>query len=147
MIVLMLEKTPLTWASKTYRPKRTETYPGGPTVLGNSEKRVALQLHEHKVPFDYEKERIKYHVAKDHAYTPDFKLGNGVYLEIKGQFLSNDRMKHITVKDQHPDLDIRFVFDNPNKPINKGSKTTYAMWCEKHGFLWCGKEIPKEWLK
>lgn len=137
---------PLTWASRTYRPSRTETYPGGPIVLGNSEKRVALQLHGAQVDFEYEVDRIKYHVAKDHAYTPDFKLPNGVYLEIKGQFLATDRMKHLMVKEQHPDLDIRFVFDNPNKPINKGSKTTYAKWAEKYGFLWCGKEIPKEWL-
>ena len=97
--------------------------------------------------YDYETDKLSYHVSKDHKYTPDFKIkGTQVYLEIKGQFLTEDRMKHLLVKEQHPDADIRFVFDNPNKPINKGSKTTYAKWCEKNGFLWCGKDIPKDWL-
>lgn len=133
--------------TRTWRPKRTETYPGGPLVLGNSEKRVALQLKGAKVPFAYEDHKLKYHVAKDHTYTPDFRLPtNGTYLEVKGLFTSQDRVKHLLIKEQHPDHDIRFIFDNSNKKLSKTSKTTYGQWCEKHNFLYADKEIPKEWL-
>jgi hypothetical protein len=30
--------------------------------------------------------------------------------------------------------------------LSKKSSTTYAEWCDKHGFLWCHKEIPEEWI-
>ena len=52
----------------------------------------------------------------------------------------------ILVKQQHPELDIRFVFSNSRQKISKQSKTTYGMWCEKHGFLYADKTVPQEWL-
>lgn len=58
-----------------------------------------------------------------------------------------DRQKHLLVQEQYPELDIRFIFSNPNAKIRKGSKTSYADWCNKHGFLFAQKSIPKEWLK
>ena len=131
---------------RIYRPSRILAYPGGPTVLGKSEQRVALQLKEAGVSFDYESERIPYRIERDVFYRPDFRLSNGIIVEVKGWFTSEDRMTHLRVQKQHPTLDVRFIFDNPNKPINKGSKTSYAQWCEKHGFLWSTKEIPIEWL-
>lgn len=81
-----------------------------------------------------------------HTYTPDFVLANGVIIEAKGRFLLDDRKKHLWVKEQYPDLDIRFVFQNANTPIRKGAKTTYADWCTKHGFLFSQKVIPEEWF-
>lgn len=131
----------------TYRPSRIEAYDGGPKVLGNSEKRVALQLKAEGVPFAYETEKLKYHVSKDHTYTPDFKLPNGIYVEVKGMFTSADRVKHLTVREQHPEVDIRFLFDNPNRKLSKTSKTTYGAWAEKHGFQYSTKIVPKEWLQ
>ena len=50
------------------------------------------------------------------------------------------------VKEQHPDLDIRMVFTRSKSPISKTSKTTYGMWCEKHGFPYADKLPPLEWL-
>ena len=46
-----------------------------------------------------------------------------------------------------PELDIRFVLQSPNGKIYKGSKTTYAEWCNKNGFKWANKEIPQEWIE
>lgn len=83
---------------------------------------------------------------RNRTYTPDFLLPNGIIIETKGRFLPEDRRKHLEVRKQHPELDIRFVFSRASAPINKGSKTTYAMWCEKHGFLWADKQIPDDWL-
>ena len=57
-----------------------------------------------------------------------------------------DRQKHLLIKVQHPELDIRFLFQRSKSRISKTSKTTYADWCEKHGFLYCDLHIPKEWL-
>jgi len=67
---------------------------------------------------------------KPSRYTPDFVLPNGIVIETKGVFSSEDRAKHLLIREQFPDIDIRFVFSNPNQRIGKDSKTTYAMWCE-----------------
>lgn len=84
--------------------------------------------------------------SKKRNYTPDLTLPNGVIIETKGLFQTGDRQKHIMVKGQHPDLDIRFVFSNANARLSKVSGTTYAMWAEKNGFKWGHKVIPTEWL-
>ena len=111
------------------------------------EKRVADALKSKGIPFTYEEEKIRYvKPARNAVYTPDFKIGN-IFIETKGRFMTADRQKHILIKEQRPDLDIRFVFSNPNQKISKTSKTTYAMWCDKHGFLYSKESIPHEWLK
>lgn len=97
---------------------------------------------------EYEKHKIKYVIpASDHVYTPDFKLPNGIYVETKGRFVAEDRKKHLLIKEQHPNLDIRFVFQNSKNKIRKGSKTTYADWCNKYGYKFADKIIPQEWLE
>jgi hypothetical protein len=84
--------------------------------------------------------------SKARTYTPDFKLPNGIIVETKGRFVTADRQKHLLVKAQHPDLDIRFVFSNSRARISKGSPTSYAMWCDKNGFRYADKFIPQAWL-
>lgn len=87
---------------------------------------------------EYEKEKITYVVpASNHKYTPDFKLPNGIYIETKGRFMPADMKKHLLIKQQHPLLDIRFIFQNPNGTNSKRTKTTYADFCEKHDFKYC----------
>lgn len=100
------------------------------------------------VNFDFEAIKIEYEKpARKAKYTPDFRLlDNGIIVESKGRFVTADRQKHLLVKDQHPDIDIRFVFSNPNARISKTSKTTYAMWCEKHGFKYAKGSIPQSWI-
>lgn len=112
------------------------------------EKRTADWLKAKKVAFDYEKLRLPYLVSETRTYTPDFQiLSNGIIIETKGRFLPSDRKKHLLIKEQYPDLDIRFVFSNPNAKIRKGSKTSYADWCDKHGFLYAQEIIPTEWIR
>ncbi len=81
-----------------------------------------------------------------HTYTPDFVLPSGIVIETKGLFQTADRQKQIMVKAQHPALDLRFVFWNAQAKISKNSKTTYAMWADKNGFLWAHRKIPESWL-
>ncbi len=112
------------------------------------EVQVASQLDAAKVEYQYEPGWITYEKpARPAKYLPDFKLKNGIIIEVKGRFVTADRQKHLQIKQSHPDLDIRFVFSNPQQRISKQSKTTYAMWCEKHGFLYAKAVVPEEWFK
>lgn len=109
------------------------------------EKQVAALLNELGVSFEYESTKVPYVLQCN--YTPDFLLPNGVYLETKGQFTPEDRRKMLAVKEAHPDLDIRMVFQAPYNKIDKRSKTTYAQWCDRHGIQWAAyHSIPIEWL-
>jgi len=108
------------------------------------EERVAGVLTDAKVAFSYETLRLEY--FKTCHYKPDFILPNGVILEVKGYFTASDRTKHKLVKECHPELDIRFVFQNANNTLSRKSKTTYAKWCDTNGFKWCHQRIPNKWL-
>jgi hypothetical protein len=111
------------------------------------EEQIAQQLKTLGIAFDYESVKLHYiKPARDAKYTPDFILPNGIVIESKGRFLVDDRQKHLILKSQHPGLDVRFVFSNSNTKISKNSKTSYAAWCEKHGFEYADKYIPKAWI-
>ena len=111
------------------------------------EDRISEQLKSLNVQFKYEEFKIQYEVNEIRTYTPDFELPNGIIIESKGRFVAADRKKHLTVKRQYPKLDIRFVFSNSKAKINKGSKTSYAEWCQRHGYLYADKLIPEQWIK
>lgn len=83
---------------------------------------------------EYEKDKFGYELQ--FKYTPDWKIREGVYAETKGYFDGEDRRKHLALRDQHPEVKIIFVFENPNKKIHTKSSTTYAEWCDKHNFEW-----------
>lgn len=82
--------------------------------------------------------------AKTSRYTPDFVLPNGIIIETKGRFITADRQKHLLIKEQRPEEDIRFIFSNPNSRISKTSRTTYGMWCEKHDFQYAKAPTQKQ---
>tara|TARA_R100000426_G_scaffold56833_1_gene40558 strand:+ start:1291 stop:1719 length:429 start_codon:yes stop_codon:yes gene_type:complete len=110
------------------------------------EKSVAAFLRERKKQVKYEAIKIEWEDLRYRLYTPDFVLENGIIIETKGFFDSEDRYKHLEIKKQHPELDIRFIFSNVNSKLYKGSKTTYADWCDKKGFLYAHRVIPMKWL-
>lgn len=113
-----------------------------------SECKVADMLNDNHVVFQYEPMKIDYEWKEEKSYTPDFVLPNGVMLEVKGVLFIEHRKKHLFIKHQYPELDIRFVFDNPNKKLRKNGKMTHADWCERYGFRYCklSDGIPEEWL-
>jgi len=111
------------------------------------ERDLAASLDAARVEYKYEGARIAYVDPDPRHYVPDFRIANGVIIEGKGQFTPEDRRKHLLIKKQHPSLDIRFVFSRSSSPLYKGSKTTYAQWCDRHGFLYSDKTIPKEWMQ
>lgn len=106
----------------------------------------AKHLEGYNVDYEYEKFKIKF-TAKPRTYTPDFRLPNGIIIETKGRFIPSDRTKHLLVKEQHPGLDIRFVFSNSNQRLSKTSTQTYGGWCERHGFPYADRLIPVAWMK
>ena len=100
------------------------------------------------ISVEYEKYCVSYEVpARTARYTPDFVQPNGIVIETKGRFQTKDRQKHILIKKQFQDLDLRFVFSNPNDRISKQSNTTYADWCEENGFLYAKGTVPGEWIE
>ena len=127
---LLQRKRPLSNLTSKYRSRFEEL--------------VAKALKKAKVTFSYESLSLPYVVER--KYIPDFVLSNGVIIEVKGYWTSADRTKHLKVREAHPDLDIRFCFMNAHNKLNKRSKTTYAQWCEKRGFKWCQRNIPKDWI-
>jgi hypothetical protein len=107
---------------------------------------AAAFLSEHQKEVRYEKLKIEWEDLKYRTYTPDFELDNGIIIETKGIFSAADRRKHLEVQRQHPKLDIRFVFSNARSKLYKGAKSRYSDWCDKYGFKWSHRLIPKEWL-
>ena len=119
------------------------------------EEKISQGLQEMGIPFGYETERIAYvQPVKNRTYTPDFvittKSGKTLYIEAKGRFVTANRTSMNMVRDSNPDLDIRFIFSNPNQRISKTSKTTYAMWCERNNWQYTkfdpNQVVPREWL-
>ena len=108
-------------------------------------------IKEFDVAYDYEVTKIPYTIPEsNHNYTVDWTFINGLLVETKG-YLSDhkERYKYVLLKQQHPDLDLRFVFDNPNK-LCGGTKMTHSKWAEKYGFKYCSiKDVDQiqQWVK
>lgn len=84
---------------------------------------------------EYEPVKVKYTIPESvHVYTPDWRIpGTNIFGETKGLWPAKERQKMLLVLKQHPEMRIIMVFYRANCPINKGSKTTYEMFCQKNG--------------
>ena len=132
----------LEWAQKAYDNLKNKQ---PPKYRSNLEKNIADLLEGLGVSFQYESEKLSYTI--EHNYTPDFVLPNYTYLEAKGYWDPADRRKILAVKKANPEIDLRMIFQSPYNKISKKSKTTYAMWCEKHDIPWTSyHDIPLESL-
>lgn len=127
------------------------------------EKKIAKELHEAGVDYEYEELQLEYEepLRRHHAtcgkcgssdlrrigwYTPDFQLANGIIIETKGRFTAADRRKMLAVKDAHPQYRIVILFMRDNK-IHKRSNTKYSDWCMQNDFEYAIGHPHKEWLK
>lgn len=127
------------------------------------EDKIEDQLKRLKVSYRYEDkvDNVGYMVpASFHVYHPDFVIttdsGKQIIIEAKGIWDKEDRDKHMLLRQQHPELDIRFVFSYSKTKIRKGSKVTYRDVCDGKlrtkpfkGTTWqyADKLIPLEWTK
>lgn len=115
------------------------------------EEKIANVLTDKKADFGYEEDKITYTIPESlHKYTPDFKIRKSgdriLYIETKGRWVTADRKKLKLVKEQHPELDIRILFQNAKNKITKNSKTTYGDYADKIGIPWAEKTIPESWF-
>lgn len=99
----------------------------------------------------------------EHKYHPDFRLltpdgephltreGRILIIETKGRFMPDDMAKQLALKLQHPEADIRLVFQGAHKWFRKAKRMSYAGWCEKHGIKYCDfkdlKAVLPLWMK
>ena len=123
-------------------PKKTFKFRSG------LEEAVANELDKLNIDYGFEDKVIAYSKpARKSRYTPDFTIKvNGAIWETKGRFQTADRQKHLLIKEQHPDIDIRMCFQNPHQKLSRTAKMTYAMWCDKHNIPWCkGPSLPRRW--
>jgi|TARA_R100000329_G_scaffold76744_1_gene66029 hypothetical protein len=114
-----------------------------------SEEKIYNLLKEKNIPCEYEKGKIEYEWSENKTYVPDFfLLKNGIILEVKGRFVLEDRKKHLFIRKQKPELDIRFIFDNPKAKLYKGGKMTNGSWCDKYKFKYSSlrEGVPEEWI-
>lgn len=115
------------------------------------EERFEQILMENDVEYGYEITKVPYVIpASNHKYIVDWTIMNGVMIETKG-WLENaaERKKYVLIKEQHPEIDIRFVFANPQKACG-GMKMTHAEWAIKNGFKYCSildKDQIVSWIK
>lgn len=140
-------------ARKLAKPTKPQPPVKPSQVRSGFEFRVLKHLKETGLPFAYEPEKIKYVVPeKVHNYIPDFvvktRSGHEIRIEAKGLFDAASRKKMVLVKEQHPELDIRLLFQRDNY-LRKGSKTKYSVWAKKHEFIYhvsANGTVPEAWL-
>ncbi len=114
------------------------------------EQKVMSNLTLKGVEFTFEPHSLPYSVTRD--YIPDLLIGE-MYIEIKGYFRQDAQRKMRAVKKQHPEKDIRFLFQRANATVQgakkrkDGSKMTCKEWAERYGFQYAeGEEIPDKWI-
>jgi len=108
------------------------------------ERSIVANLEMRGVEFTYEELRLPYTLQGE--YRPDFVIkSSGIIVEAKGLLDRDSKRKMRAVKDQHPELDIRFLFQYADKKI-PGSKQTHGEWAKRNGFPFAEGEIPEEWL-
>jgi hypothetical protein len=115
------------------------------------EQRLVDQLREKGVDYVYEKQCTWFTPPpKRTRKTWDFwittKSGKEIVIEGKGWWKPKRRIAELECIKQHPEIDVRYVFENAETKIRKGSKTSYADVCRKHGILFAQGRIPQEWL-
>lgn len=164
-------KSPLPKKKRAKKPTARRTKYNTQTKDGfrsGLEREVNGQLPQ-TVEKHYEPIKLKWEdPAVMRTYTPDFVLGNGLIIEVKGIFDVKDRKKMVQVKRQYPGIEIRFVFAengflSPKRKDRKRSPNSkrYSDWCKQYGFEYvvakrekmpCGKtrykiSIPKSWYR
>lgn len=125
------------------------------------EERVAEQLESAGVRFTHESKWVPYVVPERTAkYLPDMVIdGTNILIECKGFFgggrqfggkssdSAKERQKLLLIKEQHPEIDLRIVFQRASTPIYPKSPTSYGKWASDHQIPWSDKgEVPQQWV-
>ena len=126
---------------------RTPDGTGSVLTRSQLEASILNDLTKRRVWWEYECEQLAW--EETHVYTPDITLtkqdGSKMHIECKGYFTPQDRSKMLHIKKQHPEADLRFVFQRGQTKLGKGSKTTYHAWARKYGFPVAEGRVPTSW--
>lgn len=125
------------------------------------EDKVIKDLEDRGVKYEYEPDTFDYQqrvrrgvcgecggkeVFQVRRYTPDLRIGNALYIEIKGKLTSDIRSRMESFLRGHPGFDLRFLFQRDNW-ITKAHKSKYSDWATRLGVkFYVGDSIPKEWV-
>ena len=115
------------------------------------ERLIERQLIAAGVEYTYEKEALYFtpplrRRRKTFDWFVTTRTGKEIIVETKGWWDTKARLAELYAIAQHPDRDIRYVFQRSSTPIYKGSKTTYADVCQAQGILYAEGVIPQSWL-
>lgn len=127
------------------------------------EKLFADHLEKLGIPFERERDAFIYietvrksvcrecgseNCGQRRIYRPDFFLPAGVIIETKGYLDAPARSRHKLIREQHPGLDLRLVFQRDHVIKQTKNKDRYSDWCRKNDIkFWICREMPpKEWL-
>ena len=111
------------------------------------EEQVELALTGQGLSPSYESEKFAYVLHR--KYRPDFKIESDhgpIHIEVKGWWPSKERSKLLAVFINNPTIRLFVALQRPQQKISKQSKTTYAMWCDKHFIPWCPIPIQPEYM-
>jgi hypothetical protein len=135
----------MNWAKKKAQAERTSRI-----RASKFEESFEKTLIAGGVVYTYEAIKVKFTPpAKERTKTWDWLIetdsGKTFVCETKGYWSPRNRLDETEAIHQNT-ADVRYCFQRAKTPIRKGSKTTYADWCDKNGILWCEGTIPPSWL-
>jgi hypothetical protein len=126
---------------------------------------TADYLLSQNISFEYEPARLHYKDSdgRKRIAQPDFHLKpksndphGGMFVEAKSLLKHDHLPRYELLKEQRPDLDIRFVFEEPDRTIShfgvvddegQTRAVSYAEWADMNGFKWAGETVPAAWIK
>jgi hypothetical protein len=79
-------------------------------------------------------------------YTPDFRIGEGIYIEAKGYLKAEVRAKMEDFLSSNAGFDLRFIFGADNWLTRKRLKK-YSDWARSLGVPYALKEVPESWIQ
>ena len=86
------------------------------------EAQVALSLEKQEIDFEFEPHKIEFQ-PPSRVYIPDFYVpDHNFYIEVKGRLRQEDRVKHLLVKKQNPEVEVKFLFANSRKKSTKDQR-------------------------
>ena len=105
--------------------------------------KLERRVHEANPHLLYEPKEHILEYFTDHKYQVDFVDPEepNIFYEAKGYFrTSGEARKYVEIKEQYPDIEIIFLFQNPFTKMpgarrrKDGTVYTMAEWADKHGF-------------
>lgn len=118
------------------------------TAYGSAfEAQVADALADLGIAFEHQPQPLGYFDREGacREYRPDLRIGD-VLAEVKGRLdLPGATEKLLAVKEAHPSVDLRVVFQEPFRELPDGK--AFCEWAEENGFPWGGLPLPGDWVE